>query len=77
MQEVNVSGVFLPAALVWAGIAFVLSALIGRGLGRTRFYDLIWHRSLFDFGLFITLWGILCGVAWHVAFSDTGGAFRP
>jgi len=72
MQEVSLGGVFLPAALVWAGIAYFLSSVIGRSLGRTRFYELVWHRALFDFALFVILWSAICGLVWHLAFFDTG-----
>jgi hypothetical protein len=72
MQEVNLSGVFLPAALVWAGIAAVLSSLISRALSRMGFYALVWHRALFDAALFVLLWGAVSAVAYHMAFKSGG-----
>jgi hypothetical protein len=69
MAEVSLGGVFLPAALLWAGIAFVLSSFMDRILSRTRFYGLIWHRALFDFAMFVILWGGLSELAYHMAFS--------
>jgi Protein of unknown function (DUF1656) len=72
MQELSLSGVFVPAALVWAVIAFLLSSFICRRLDRTRFYDFVWHRSLFDFALFVILWGGLSALAHHMAFSHAG-----
>ena len=71
MLEVNIGGVFLPAALLWAGIAFLLSSFASRVLSRMGFYSLVWHRALFDATLFVFLWGAVSAVAWHVAF--TGG----
>jgi hypothetical protein len=29
VQEINLGGVFVPAELIWAGIAYLLSAFIG------------------------------------------------
>lgn len=69
MLEINVGGVFVPAVLVWAGGAFVLSSLIDRALSRTRFYRLVWHRGLFDFAIFVILWGAILAGAYQMAFS--------
>jgi Protein of unknown function (DUF1656) len=72
MQEINLDGVFVPAQLIWAAIAFPLSAFIRRWLDAQRFYNLVWHRALFDFALFVVLWGGLSALAYHVAFSRAG-----
>ncbi len=69
MLEIDVGGVFVPAALVWAGGAFALSSCIDRALCRTHFYGLVWHRGLFDFAIFVILWGAISAVAYHLAFS--------
>jgi len=68
MLEISIGGVFVPAALVWAGSAFVLSSLIDRLVSRTRFYRLVWHRGLFDFAIFVLLWGAISAGAYHLAF---------
>jgi uncharacterized protein DUF1656 len=70
MLELNFNGVFVPAALIWAAAAFVLSSLIGRALSRTGFYECVWHRALFDVSLFVVLWGAICAIGYHVAFSS-------
>lgn len=70
MQEVSFSGVFLPAALVWAGIAFLLYSGISRLLGRIKFYELIWHPALFDFALWLILWAVVSAIPYQVAFSN-------
>jgi uncharacterized protein DUF1656 len=69
MQELSIDGVFVPAALVWAAAAFFLCSFIGRVLSRTGFYDLVWHRALFDFSLFVILWGAISAIPYHLAFS--------
>jgi hypothetical protein len=69
MQEVSLGGVYLPAALVWAGIAFFFSTAISWTLSRIGFYALIWHRALFDVSLFVTLWGAASAVAYHTSFG--------
>jgi hypothetical protein len=72
MQEVNLSGVFLPATLLWAGIAFLLSVVISRTLSRMGFYALVWHRALFDAAVFVLFWGAISAVAYHMAFKSGG-----
>jgi len=69
MLELNIGGVFVPAALLWAAAAFLLSSLIDRVLSRTRFYRLVWHRGLFDFAIFVMLWGAIAAGAYHLAFN--------
>jgi hypothetical protein len=47
--------VFVPAQLLWSGGAITLSSMLGRMLSRTGFYELVWHRALFDFAVFVIL----------------------
>lgn len=70
MQELNLDGVFVPAPLIWAALAFVVSTLTGRALTRTRFYALVWHRALFDVSVFVILWGAISAIAYDAAFSS-------
>ena len=67
--EINVGGVYLPAPLVWAVAAFVLSNIIERLLSRTRLYGFVWHRALFELAVFVFLWGAISAGAYHMAFS--------
>jgi hypothetical protein len=70
MLEVNLQGVYVPAPLIWAGVAFVLCSFLDWMLSRTRVYRLVWHRGLFDAAVFLILWGAISAVAYHVAFSE-------
>jgi len=71
MLEINLGGVFIPAVLVWAGVAFVFSILMARVLALTGFYRLLWHRALFNFAIFVILWGGISGGAYYLAFCGT------
>lgn len=73
MQEVSFGGVYLPAALVWAGIAFLFSTAISWTLSRIGFYALVWHRALFDVSVFVILWGVTSAIAYHAAFGAAVG----
>ena len=69
MLEINVGGVYVPALLVWAGVAFLLTGLVERACTRAGFYVLVWHRALFDLAVFVILWGAISAGAYHIAFS--------
>ncbi|CAA2137761.1 DUF1656 domain-containing protein [Methylobacterium bullatum] len=55
--ELDVYGVFLPSLAAWMLLAFLLSLVLRRVLGRIGFYRLVWHRPLFDLALYVVLLG--------------------
>jgi hypothetical protein len=72
MQELDLNGVFVSAVLAWALIAFIITSLIGRVLGMVGFYRLVWHRALFDFAVFVIVWGAVSAMAYRLAFPHAG-----
>ena len=63
IEELNVLGVYLPAALVWGVLAAVLVYLARGGLQRLPVYQLLWHPSLLELAFFIVLWWSLSALA--------------
>ncbi len=57
--EVDIVGVYIPAILWLMGIAYFVSLVIRKLLGRTRFYTFVWHRSIFDLGLYVIVLGVV------------------
>ena len=55
--DVDISGVFLPTLLVLMGITYVLFLVVHGLLTRIHFYRLVWHRALFNVGLYALLLG--------------------
>lgn len=55
--DLDISGVFLPTLLVLMGITYVLFLVVHGLLTRVRFYRLVWHRALFNVGLYALLLG--------------------
>ena len=55
--DLDISGVFLPTLLVLMGIAYVLFLLVHGLLTRLHLYRLVWHRALFNVGLYALLLG--------------------
>jgi hypothetical protein len=55
--------------LLWAAIAFLLSASIGRALNRTAFYRSLWHPALIELSIFVVLWAAIAAIPYHLAFS--------
>lgn len=66
ISDINLSGVFLPALLVWAGLALLLTLLVRTALHRFGFYRWVWHSAVFDIAVFIILLGgvITLASAW-------------
>lgn len=57
--EFNIYGVFVPATLAWMLAAFAATAGIRVVLDRLGFYRFVWHRSLFNFSLYILVLGAM------------------
>lgn len=55
--DIDISGVFLPTLLVLMGITYVLFLGVHALLIRAHFYRLVWHRALFNVGLYALLLG--------------------
>lgn len=64
--EFNVYGVFVPATLAWMLAAFAVTAGVRAVLDRLGFYRFVWHRSLFNFSLYILVLGALVALVWEV-----------
>ncbi len=55
--EIDVSGIFLPTLLVMMAITYVLFLMVHGVLNRLQFYRLVWHRALFNVGLYALMLG--------------------
>ena len=65
IAELDIFGIYLPALLVWALLALLLSSLLRRTLIRAGIYARVWHPPLFDAALFLLLLGgIVALTAW-------------
>ncbi|KVC62171.1 DUF1656 domain-containing protein [Burkholderia stagnalis] len=51
--EIDIFGVFVPAPLMLMLIAYLINVAIRAGLTRIGFYRLVWHRSIFDLGIYV------------------------
>ncbi|TGD99353.1 DUF1656 domain-containing protein [Methylobacterium nonmethylotrophicum] len=57
MADIDLYGVFVPALLVWAILAFLLNLVLRRLIGALGLYRLVWHRALFDLCLYLVCLG--------------------
>ncbi|SCK18573.1 DUF1656 domain-containing protein [Vogesella sp. LIG4] len=56
--EIDIYGVYIPSLLLLMLIAFAATSLLRLLLGYTGLYRIIWHRSLFNFALFVIVLGV-------------------
>jgi hypothetical protein len=61
--EIDIFGVFVPAILVLMLIAYLINLVIRTVLGRTGFYRLVWHRSIFDLSIYVLVLAVVVVVS--------------
>jgi len=59
MKEMDIAGVFVTSVLGWALLSLLVSWLLVRLLARTGFYQWVWHRHLFDIGLYVAVFAVI------------------
>ncbi|MBN3785381.1 DUF1656 domain-containing protein [Burkholderia sp. Ac-20353] len=64
--EIDIFGVFVPAPLVLMLIAYLINVVIRAGLTRIGFYRLVWHRSIFDLGIYVFVLAAVVIVSYHL-----------
>jgi hypothetical protein len=57
--EIDILGVFVPAVLVLMFIAYLMNLVIRRVLDYVGFYRYVWHRSIFDLGIYVMVLGLV------------------
>jgi hypothetical protein len=60
--EFDIYGAFVPALLVWALVALLLTGILRTVLARVGFYHLVWHRPLVDLSLLVIVLTIVTNV---------------
>ena len=55
--DLDISGVIVPTLMVLMGITYLLYIAVHALLTRAHFYRLVWHRALFNVGLYAVLLG--------------------
>ncbi len=57
--EIDIFGVFVPAVLVLMLVAYLISLVVARVFARVGLYRFVWHRSIFDLGIYVIVLGIV------------------
>jgi hypothetical protein len=57
--EFDVYGVYFPAFIIFAGIAFLLQLGVKRLFDAAGIYRFVWHRPLFDLAIYVILLGVV------------------
>jgi hypothetical protein len=66
IEEVRIFGVYFPAPLAWAVLAFILAIPLRALAQRLPLYRLLWHPALVDLALFSAVWWGLSVLADHL-----------
>lgn len=61
--EFDFYGVFLPELLVWMAVTYGIQFMLNKLFARVGLYRFVWHRSVFDLGLYIVLLGLVVVVS--------------
>ncbi|PXW28564.1 DUF1656 domain-containing protein [Paraburkholderia caballeronis] len=61
--EIDILGVFVPSVLLLMLIAYLVNIVIRTVLTRIGFYRLVWHRSIFDLGIYVLVLGVIVVVS--------------
>ena len=70
IEEMHVLGMYMPAPLLWAILAGLATALLGRLIRRLPIYHVDWHPGLFDLTLFLLLWWGLVALSDHLSLPE-------
>ena len=65
--ELDLYGVLISPLLLWATLAFAVTAVLRRALALVGFYRVVWHRPLFDVGLYVIILGLVAVLLSHWA----------
>jgi hypothetical protein len=57
--EIDIFGVFVPSVLVLMFVAYLINLVLRKLLARTGFYRLVWHRAIFDLGIYVLVLGLV------------------
>jgi hypothetical protein len=61
--EIDIFGVFVPSVLVLMLVAYVINLAIRTVLASVGFYRFVWHRSIFDLGIYVMVLGLVVVVS--------------
>jgi hypothetical protein len=60
--ELDLFGVFVPGLLCCGLLAAAVNTVLRRILGHLGFYQMVWHRNLFDLAMFVCVLGAVVGL---------------
>lgn len=56
IEEIHIFGVFMPAGLLWAVVALVITSLLRGPLLRLPLQAILWQPALIELAIFLLLW---------------------
>jgi hypothetical protein len=53
--ELDLFGVIVPSLLLWSVVAYLLTRVVSKVMGRVGLYRHVWHPALFDFAVYVCI----------------------
>ncbi|ACR31604.1 DUF1656 domain-containing protein [Burkholderia glumae] len=69
--ELDIFGVYVPAPLVLMLIAYLLNIVVRAIFTRVGLYRFVWHRSIFDLGIYVFLLAGVVLISHHFVATPT------
>jgi hypothetical protein len=63
IEEIHIFGVYMPAGLVWAALAMILTFFTRDWVHRLPLQWLIWQPALIELAIFVLLWWGIASLA--------------
>jgi hypothetical protein len=63
IEEIRIFGVYMPAGLLWAVIALIITSLLRAPLLRLPLRSILWQPALLELAIFLLLWWVVARLA--------------
>jgi hypothetical protein len=63
IEEIRIFGVYMPAGLLWAALAMIVTFLVRDWLNRLPLHLVLWQPALIEMAVFVLLWWGIASLA--------------
>jgi len=63
IEEIRIFGVYMPAGLLWAALAMIVTFFVRDWLNRLPLHLVLWQPALIEMAVFVLLWWGIASLA--------------